>query len=519
MAKKEKVILAYSGGLDTTVIIPWLKENYDYEVICCCIDCGQGNELDGLEERAKASGASKLYIEDVTDEMCDEVIVPCVQSHAVYENKYLLGTAIARPIIAKRLVEIARLENAAAICHGATGKGNDQIRFELGIKALAPDLKIIAAWRDPKWTLNSREEEIEYAREHGITLPFSASNSYSRDRNIWHISHEGLELEDPSSEPKYNKLLVLGVTPEKAPATPEYVTMAFEKGVPVSVNGRRMKVSDVIRTLNVLGGKHGIGIIDIVENRVVGMKSRGVYETPGGTILYAAHEQLEELVLDRETMRVKRKIGEELAQTIYEGKWFTPLADALVAFIKSTQEYVTGEVTFRLYKGNIIKAGETSPYSIYDEDIASFTTGELYDHKDASGFITLFGLSTWVRAMKMQSLGKKAHHKSPNAATAAKIAARETAKEARKAAKETVAKTMTVAEETARKAKSTAKKTASTAKSKAKSTASKAKVKAKDAASKAKSAAKSTASKAKSAARKASSKRGAGRPKKGNSEE
>ena len=496
MAKKEKVVLAYSGGLDTTVIIPWLKENYDYDVICCCIDCGQGNELDGLEERAAASGASKLYIEDVTDEMCEEVIVPCVQSHAVYENKYLLGTSIARPIIAKRLVEVARKEHATAICHGATGKGNDQIRFELGIKALAPDLKIIAAWRDPKWTMQSREDELEYAKEHGITLPFSASNSYSRDRNIWHISHEGLELEDPASEPDYNKLLVLGVTPEKAPAKGEYVTMKFEKGIPVAVNGRKMKIADVIRTLNVLGGKHGIGIIDIVENRVVGMKSRGVYETPGGTILYAAHEQLEELVLDRETMRVKRKIGEELAQTIYEGKWFTPLADALVAFIKSTQEYVTGEVTFKLYKGNIIKAGETSPYSIYDEDIASFTTGELYDHKDASGFITLFGLSTWVRAMKMQQQSGKAHHKSPATAKTARIVAKRTASKAKDTAKTT-----------ARKAKTAAKSTADKAKTKARETAGKAKTKAKETAGKAKTKAKATAAKARTAAKRAGNKK------------
>ena len=488
--------MAYSGGLDTTVIIPWLKENYDYDVICCCIDCGQGNELDGLEERAAASGASKLYIEDVTDEMCEEVIVPCVQSHAVYENKYLLGTSIARPIIAKRLVEVARKEHATAICHGATGKGNDQIRFELGIKALAPDLKIIAAWRDPKWTMQSREDELEYAKEHGITLPFSASNSYSRDRNIWHISHEGLELEDPASEPDYNKLLVLGVTPEKAPAKGEYVTMKFEKGIPVAVNGRKMKIADVIRTLNVLGGKHGIGIIDIVENRVVGMKSRGVYETPGGTILYAAHEQLEELVLDRETMRVKRKIGEELAQTIYEGKWFTPLADALVAFIKSTQEYVTGEVTFKLYKGNIIKAGETSPYSIYDEDIASFTTGELYDHKDASGFITLFGLSTWVRAMKMQQQSGKAHHKSPATAKTARIAAKKTASKAKDTAKTT-----------ARKAKTAAKSTADKAKTKARETAGKAKTKAKETAGKAKTKAKATAAKARTAAKRAGNKK------------
>ena len=407
MAKKEKVILAYSGGLDTTVIIPWLKENYDYEVICCCIDCGQGNELDGLEERAHASGASKLYIEDVTDEMCEEVIVPCVQSHAVYENKYLLGTSIARPIIAKRLVEVARKEHAAAICHGATGKGNDQIRFELGIKALAPDLKIIAAWRDPNWTMQSREDELEYAKEHGITLPFSASNSYSRDRNIWHISHEGLELEDPAAEPDYNKLLVLGVTPEKAPEEGEYVTMTFEKGVPKSVNGKEMKVSDIIRTLNKLGGKHGIGIIDIVENRVVGMKSRGVYETPGGTILYEAHQQLEELILDRETTKTKLDMGNLFAQIVYEGKWFTPLREAVQAFIESTQQYVTGEVKFKLYKGNIIKAGTKSPYTLYNESIASFTTGDLYDHHDAEGFINLFGLSTKVRAMKKIQNGEK----------------------------------------------------------------------------------------------------------------
>ena len=320
---KEKVVLAYSGGLDTTAIIPWLKENYDYEVICVCIDCGQGSELDGLDERAKACGASKLYIEDVIDEFCDEYIVPCVQGHAIYENKYLLGTSMARPVIAKRLVEIARKEGAVAICHGATGKGNDQIRFELGIKALAPDIKIIA-----------------------------------------------------------------------------------EKGVPKSVNGKAMKVSDIIRELNRLGGKHGIGIIDIVENRVVGMKSRGVYETPGGTILYEAHQQLEELILDRDTYAVKEEMGNKLAQIVYEGKWFSPLREATQAFIESTQQYVTGEVKFKLYKGNIIKAGTTSPYSLYNESLASFTTGDLYDHHDADGFITLFGLSTKVRAMKMQEVNK-----------------------------------------------------------------------------------------------------------------
>ncbi len=403
---KEKVILAYSGGLDTTAIIPWLKENFDYEVICVCIDCGQGEELDGLHERAISCGASKLYIEDVIDEFCNEYIVPCVQAHAVYENKYLLGTSMARPVIAKRLVEIARKEGATAICHGATGKGNDQIRFELGIKALAPDLKIIAPWRHNLWTLKSREDEIAYCQAHGINLPFSAASSYSRDRNLWHISHEGLELEDPSLEPNYDHLLVLSTTPDKAPDEAEYVTMTFEKGIPTSVNGKEMKVADIIRTLNELGGKHGIGIVDIVENRVVGMKSRGIYETPGGTILYEAHQQLEELILDRDTYALKMDMGNKLAQIVYEGKWFTPLREAVVAFVQSTQQYVTGEVKFKLYKGNITKAGTTSPYSLYNESIASFTTGDLYDHHDAEGFINLFGLSCKVRAMKLQEAEK-----------------------------------------------------------------------------------------------------------------
>ncbi|MCI9525312.1 MAG: argininosuccinate synthase [Lachnospiraceae bacterium] len=403
---KEKVILAYSGGLDTTAIIPWLKENFDYDVVCCCIDCGQDEELDGLEERAKLSGASKLYIEDITDEFAEEYIIPCVQAGAVYENKYLLGTSMARPGIAKRLVEIARKEGATAICHGATGKGNDQIRFELGIKALAPDLKIIAAWRSDKWNMQSREEEIAYCKEHGIDLPFSADSSYSRDRNLWHISHEGLELEDPSCEPNYDHLLVLGVSPQKAPEEGEYVTMTFEAGVPKTINGKEMKVADIIRELNRLGGKHGIGIIDIVENRVVGMKSRGVYETPGGTILMEAQQQLEELVLDRATMDVKKDMGNKMAQIVYEGKWFTPLREAVQAFVTSTQKYVTGEVKFKLYKGNIIKAGTTSPYSLYSESLASFTTGDLYDHHDAEGFITLFGLPLKVRAMKMAELEK-----------------------------------------------------------------------------------------------------------------
>lgn len=396
---KEKVILAYSGGLDTTAIIPWLKENYDYDVVCVCIDVGQGNELDGLEERAALSGATKLYIEDVVEEFVDDYVVPCVKANAVYENKYLLGTSMARPVIAKRLVEIARKEGATAICHGATGKGNDQVRFELTIKALAPDLKIIAPWRI--WTMSSREEEIEYCEKHGIHLPFSADNSYSRDRNLWHISHEGLELEDPANAPNYDHLLVLGVAPEKAPEEGETLSLSFEKGVPTSLNGKKMSVTDIIKELNALGGKHGVGIVDIVENRVVGMKSRGVYETPGGTILMEAHTQLEELILDRATLTAKKEVANRFADIVYEGKWFTPLREAYQAFVDVTQEYVTGEVKLKLYKGNIIKQGTTSPYSLYNESIASFTTGELYNHQDAEGFINLFGLSLKVRAMKM----------------------------------------------------------------------------------------------------------------------
>lgn len=400
---KEKVILAYSGGLDTTAIIPWLKENYDYDVVCCCIDVGQEDELDGLEERAKACGASKLYIKHVVDEYVENYIMPTVQADAIYEYKYLLGTATARPLIAKILVDVARAEGATAICHGATGKGNDQIRFELGIKALAPDLKIIAAWRDPKWTMDSRESEIEYCRQHGIDLPFSADSSYSRDRNIWHISHEGLELEDPACAPNYDHLLVLSQSPEKAPDEAESVSIDWVQGVPVALNGEKMSQRQILEKLNELGGKHGVGIVDIVENRVVGMKSRGVYETPGGTILMEAHSQLEELVLDRETLKYKRLVSVEFAELVYAAKWFSPLREALSAFVTKTQELVTGTTKFRLYKGNIIKEGTTSPYSLYDEDIASFTTGDLYDHHDAEGFITLYGLSTKVRAMKLNN--------------------------------------------------------------------------------------------------------------------
>ncbi|MCQ2492457.1 MAG: argininosuccinate synthase [Lachnospiraceae bacterium] len=401
---KEKVVLAYSGGLDTTAVIPWLKEVYGYDVVCCCVDCGQGEELDGLDERAQISGATKLYIEDVVDDFAENFIMPCVQAGAVYENKYLLGTAMARPVITKALVDVARKEGAVAICHGATGKGNDQIRFELGIKALAPDIKVIAPWRDDRWNMDSRQAEIDYCKAHGIDLPFSTDQSYSRDRNLWHISHEGLELEDPSQEPNYDHLLVLGVSPENAPDEGEYVTMTFEAGVPKTINGEAMKVADIITKLNELGGKHGIGICDIVENRVVGMKSRGVYETPGGTILMEAHKQLEELVLDRATMDLKKDIGNRMAQTVYEGKWFTPVNEAMIAFTESTQKYVTGEVKFKLYKGNITKAGTTSPYSLYSESLASFTTGDLYDHHDAEGFITLWGLPLKVRAMKMKEL-------------------------------------------------------------------------------------------------------------------
>ena len=400
----EKVVLAYSGGLDTTAIIPWLKETYGYEVVCCCIDCGQGEELDGLEERAKLSGASKLYIEDIVDDFAENYIMPCVQAGAVYEHKDLMGTAMARPGIAAKLVEIARKENAVAICHGATGKGNDQIRFELGIKALAPDIKVIAPWRDDRWQMDSRQAEIDYCKAHGIDLPFGTDQSYSRDRNLWHISHEGLELEDPAKAPNYDHMLVLGVTPEKAPEEGEELTINFEKGVPVALNGEKMKVADIIRKLNAIGGKHGVGIVDIVENRVVGMKSRGVYETPGGTILMEAHQQLEELVLDRDTIALKKDLGNKMAGIVYEGKWFTPIREAISAFTATTQQYVTGEVKLRLYKGNIIKNGTTSPYSLYSESLASFTTGDMYDHHDAEGFITLWGLPLKVRAMRMNEL-------------------------------------------------------------------------------------------------------------------
>lgn len=397
----EKIVLAYSGGLDTTVIIPWLKENYNNcEIIAVCVDVGQGKETDGLEERAKQSGAEECIILDVREEFVTDFIYPMVKAGAVYEDKYLLGTSIARPLIAKALVDIALSKNATAICHGATGKGNDQIRFELTVKALAPQLKIIAPWR--MWDIKSREEEIEYLKERGIEVPMTKEQSYSRDRNMWHLSHEGLELEDPKNEPEFDKLLQLSVTPENAPDSPTYVEITFEKGIPVKLNGADITPVELIESLNEIGGKNGIGITDLVENRVVGMKSRGVYETPGGTILYHAHRDLEYLCLDKQTTAFKEIIATKFAELTYSGEWYTPLREALSKFVDSTQETVTGKVRLKLYKGNIISAGSESEYSLYNENLASFTTGELYDHHDAEGFINLFGLPLKVRALMKQ---------------------------------------------------------------------------------------------------------------------
>ena len=406
MSEIKKVVLAYSGGLDTSVIIPWLKEHYDNcEVIAVCGNVGQDDELDDLKQRAVASGASKLYVEDLTDEFVNEFVIPTMQAGADYEG-YLLGTSLARPILAKRVMEIAKAEGADAVCHGSTGKGNDQVRFELAIMHFAPEMKIITPWRE--WDIQSRNEEIDYAEAHHIPLKINRETNYSKDKNLWHLSHEGLDLEDPGNEPQYEKegFLEMSVSPLKAPDTPTYVELDFEKGVPVKLNGKAMKSSDIISKLNEIGGCNGIGLYDVVENRLVGMKSRGVYETPGGTILMEAHQQLEALVLDRATMETKKTMADKLTQIVYEGKWFTPLREAVQAFIESTQENVTGEVKFKLYKGNIIKAGTTSPYSLYNESIASFTTGDLYDHHDAEGFINLFGLSSKVRAMKQQEIEK-----------------------------------------------------------------------------------------------------------------
>ncbi len=398
MKEIKKIVLAYSGGLDTSIIIPWLKEHYEgCEVIAVSGDVGQASELDGLEEKALKTGASKLYIEDLNKEFVEDYIYPTLKAGAVYEGMYLLGTAFARPLIAKRIVEIAKAEGADAICHGCTGKGNDQVRFELAIKAFAPEMEIIAPWRT--WEFKSREDEIEYAIKKNIPLKITKETNYSKDKNIWHLSHEGLDLENPANEPMYDKILELGVTPEKAPDVPTYITLGFEKGIPVTLNGEKLGGVEMVKALNEIGGANGIGIIDMVENRLVGMKSRGVYETPGGTILYKAHEMLEQITLDRDTQHLKQQLATKFSELVYFGQWFTPCREALSAFVDKTQETVTGEVKLKLYKGNIIGAGMTSPYSLYSEEIATFDEDDCYDQADSKGFINLFGLPLKVRAM------------------------------------------------------------------------------------------------------------------------
>lgn len=402
----KKVVLAYSGGLDTSIIIPWLKENYNNcEVIAVSGNVGQADELDGLEEKALKTGASKLYVEDLTEEMLTECVFPCVQANAKYED-YLLGTAFARPFIAKRLAEIAIAEGADAICHGCTGKGNDQVRFELAIKAFAPDMPIIAPWRE--WNIKSRDEEIDYAEAHNVPLKINRETNYSKDKNIWHLSHEGLDLEDPANEPQYNKpgFLEMGISPEMAPDVPTYVTIHFEKGVPTAVDGKEMGAVELLETLNKLGGANGIGLLDIVENRLVGMKSRGVYETPGGAILYKAHDVLETICLDKETMHYKALVAQKLGELVYNAQWWTPLTQAILSFVKTTQENVTGDVKLKLYKGNMINAGVTSPYSLYDPEIATFDEDEVYDQKESAGFINLYGLPIKVKA-KLDAKTKK----------------------------------------------------------------------------------------------------------------
>lgn len=412
MAKKiKKVVLAYSGGLDTSVIIPWLKENYDdCEVIAVSVDVGQGTELDGLKEKAIKTGASKLYIEDLKEEFVQKYVYPTLQAGAVYENKYLLGTSFARPIIAKRIAEIAIKEKADALCHGATGKGNDQVRFELAFKAFAPDLEIIAPWR--VWDIKSREQEIEYAESHNIPLKINRETNYSKDKNLWHLSHEGLDLENPANEPQYEKknFLEMGVSPIQAPDKPAYITIGFEKGIPATLDGKKLNGVEMVSALNKIGGKNGIGIVDIVENRLVGMKSRGIYETPGGTILYHAHEVLETITLDKETLRVKQHLAIKFADIVYNGQWFTPLREAMSAFFTETQKTVTGEVKLKLYKGNIINAGVKSPYTLYDEEVATFDEDNVYNQADAVGFINLFGLPVKVRA----NMEKKIKNKNKN---------------------------------------------------------------------------------------------------------
>jgi len=399
----QKIILAYSGGLDTTVILPWLKENYENcEVIACCVDVGQCADYEGIKKKAIKTGAEKVFVINAREEFITDFIFPMVKANAVYEGKYLLGTSAARPLIAKKLVDIALAEGATAISHGATGKGNDQIRFELTIKAFAPLMKIISPWRI--WDIKSREEEMEYRQNRGLELPTVKEQSYSRDENIWHLSHEGLELENPAQEPDYRHLLQLTVAPEDAPDKPEYAELYFEKGIPVKLNGETVSPLVLMDKLNTIGGRNGVGIIDIVENRVVGMKSRGVYETPGGSIIYAAHKELENLCLDQKTASFKAIAGQRLAELIYTGEWYTPLREALSAFVDKTQEPVTGSVKLKLYKGNIIPAGSESPFSLYNKEISSFKTGDLFDHKDAQGFINLLGLPIIVRSlMKLHS--------------------------------------------------------------------------------------------------------------------
>lgn len=400
MKEIKKVVLAYSGGLDTSIIIPWLKENYNNcEVVAVSADVGQGTELDGLEEKALKTGASKLYIEDLKKEFVEDYIFPTLKAGAVYERDYLLGTSFARPIIAKRLVEIAKAEGADAICHGCTGKGNDQVRFEVAIKAFAPDMTIIAPWRE--WDIKSRDEEIDYAEAHNVPLKINRETNYSKDKNIWHLSHEGLDLEDPANEPQYNKpgFLEMGVSPEMAPDEDTYLTIHFEKGVPTAVNGKEMGGVELIEYLNEVGGKNGIGLNDLVENRLVGMKSRGVYENPAGAILYKAHDILETITLDRDTMHYKELVAHRFAELVYFGQWYTPLREALSAFVSSTQQTVTGDVKVKLYKGNIINAGVTSPYTLYSEDFATFDADDVYNQKDSAGFINLFGLPIKVKAI------------------------------------------------------------------------------------------------------------------------
>ncbi len=399
MEKKiKKVVLAYSGGLDTSIIIPWLKENYDNcEVIAVSGDVGQTTELEGLEEKALKTGASKLYIEDLKKEFIEDYIYPTMKAGAVYENKYLLGTSFARPIIAKRIVEIAKKEGADAICHGCTGKGNDQVRFELTIKAFAPEMTIIAPWRI--WNIKSRDEEIDYAEAHNIPLKINRETNYSKDKNLWHLSHEGLDLEDPANEPDYDKICELGVSPWKAPNKSTYVTIHFEKGIPTAIDGKKMSAVKLIEKLNKIGGKNGVGLVDMVENRLVGMKSRGVYETPGGTILYTAHEILESICLDKATQHFKQHVGIKYGELVYNGQWFTPLREALDAFVNKTQECVTGDVKLRIYKGNVMNAGVTSPNSLYSEDIATFGEDDCYNQMDSQGFINLFGLPVKVKAL------------------------------------------------------------------------------------------------------------------------